>query len=108
MQDVHQPNRRRNRRLKIGQPFRLRPTDPHVESFEDIGTTKNVSRDGFYFLTPCHSYQEGMRLFVTLPYHSSAEPGDHEYIGQVIRMELLEGGQRGVAVQLLSELNAKQ
>jgi hypothetical protein len=106
MQDVHQPNRRRNRRLKIGQPLQVRPTDPQHEPFEDFGTTKNVSRDGFYFLSSRQSYREGMRVFVTLPYHSPAEPGDHQYIGQVIRIELLSDGQRGIAVQLLSSLTA--
>lgn len=106
MQDAHQPNRRRNRRIKIGQPLRLRPSDPYVESFEDIGTTRNVSRDGFYFLSQRQSYKEGMRVFVTLPYHSPADPGDHEYVGQVTRVELFDEGQRGIAVQLLSSLTA--
>ena len=102
MHDVPQQNRRRNRRLKIGQPFRLRPTDPRPEDFEETGTTKNVSRDGIYFVSQKGSYKEGMRLFVTLPYHSPSEPGDHEYVGQVTRVELFSDGQRGVAVQLLS------
>ncbi len=104
MQDSHQPNRRRNRRIKIGQSFLLRPTDPHIESFEEMGTTKNVSREGFYFLSQRQTYKEGMRLFVTLPFHSPADPGDHEYLGQVIRVELLGDGQRGVAIQLLSSV----
>lgn len=102
MHDALQQNRRRNRRLKIGQPFRLRPTDPRPEDFEETGITKNVSRDGIYFVSQRGSYKEGMRLFVTLPYHSPSEPGDHEYVGQVTRVELFSEGQHGVAVQLLS------
>ncbi len=106
MQDLHQPNRRRNRRLKIGQPLKVRPSDPHAEVFEELGTTKNVSREGIYFLSQRSSYKEGMRLFVTLPYHSPVDPSDHEYIGQVIRVELLSDGQHGIAVQLLSSVSA--
>jgi hypothetical protein len=105
VQDIRQQNRRRNRRLKIGQPLKLRPTDPHLDPFEDISVTKNVSRDGFYFLTHLLSYKEGMRVFVTLPYHSPNKPGDHEYVGQVIRIEPLAEGQTGVAIQLLSALS---
>ena len=106
MQDIRQQDRRRSRRIKIGQPLKLRPSDPRGEPFEDIGTTRNVSRDGFYFLTQNKSYNEGMRLFVTLPYHSPADLRDHEYLGQVIRVELLDDGQWGVAVQLLSSVTA--
>ncbi|GAC1677178.1 MAG: hypothetical protein PVS2B2_13400 [Candidatus Acidiferrum sp.] len=106
MQDIRPQDRRRSRRLKIGQPLRLRPSDPSAESFEEIGTTRNVARDGFYFLTRRVSYREGMRLFVTVPYHSPADLLDQQYLGQVIRVELLDDGQRGVAVQLLSSLSS--
>lgn len=106
MPNIRPQDRRRTRRLKIGQPLKLRPSDPRIENFVDIRTTKNVSRDGLYFITRLDSYHEGMRLFVTLPFHSPADPGDREYIGQVLRIERLDSSERGIAVQLLSSSNS--
>jgi hypothetical protein len=39
--------------------MKLRPSSPRSESFEEIATTRNVSREGFYFLTKREYYQEG-------------------------------------------------
>ena len=47
---------------------------PRGELFKEIGTTSNVSQEGFYFLTKGEHYEEGMRLLVTLPYHSPRRP----------------------------------
>lgn len=102
MPEIRPQDRRRSRRLKIGQPLRVRPTDPRTGSFEDSSTTRNVSREGFYFLTKQRAYQEGMRLFVALPYHAPGDLRNHEYLGQVLRVDTLEGGQWGIAVQLLA------
>jgi hypothetical protein len=104
MQYPSQPYPRRSRRVKMGQPVKLTSSDPRGEAFEDIETTKNVSPNGLYFTTQRECYHEGMRLFVTLPYHALSDSRNREYVGQVIRVELLEGGQRGVAIQLLSSL----
>ena len=104
MQETARQYLRRSRRINIGQPVRLIPSIPRGELFEEVGTTSNVSREGFYFLTKRDHYQEGMRLLVTLPYHCPRERGDRGYLGQVVRVELLPDGQRGVAVQLLSSV----
>lgn len=69
--------------------------------FEEIGTTSNVSCEGFYFLTKREHYYEGMLLLVTLPYHLPRDRRDRDYLAQVVRVELLDDGQRGVAVQHL-------
>ena len=97
---MSQPERRRSRRVKIGQLLKVRPSGPQDEHFEDICKTINASPKGLYFITRRDSYYAGMRLFVTLPYR--------EYLGQVVRIEQLENGRRGVAVQILSsvDLNA--
>ena len=92
-----QPEQRRSRRITIGQPVKVRPSDPQEERFEDISKTVNASRKALYFITGRDSYYIGMRLYVTLPYS--------EYLGQVVRIEQLEDGRRGVAVQLLSPLD---
>jgi len=102
MQGRGTQERRRSRRLKIGQPLKVVPTNPDGGIREDTGTTRNVSREGFYFLTKKKGYREGMRLFVTLPYHAPGDLRNHQYLGQVIRVDALESGDWGVAVQLLS------
>src|SRR5579863_4179517 len=104
MQGLRPQDRRRSRRLKIGQPLKLRPTDPQVAVFEDFSTTKNVSREGIYFLTQKKAYLEGMRLFVTLPYHGPNDMRNHEYVGQVLRVDMSREDQWGVALQLLTPL----
>jgi hypothetical protein len=95
--------RRRSRRLKIGQALKVRPSDPDAEAFEDSATTNNVSRDGIYFLTMRKVYREGMRVFVILPYHGPGDQRNHEYVGQVTRVDASGENRWGVAVQLLSE-----
>jgi len=107
MQEIRQQERRRSRRIRIGQPLKVSPSDPHDTHFEETATTKNVSRDGIYFLSKNEAYHEGMRLFVTLPYHFPSAPHDLEYLGQVARIENLPDGYRGIAVQLLSSINTK-
>ena len=107
MQEIRQQERRRSRRIRIGQPLRVAPSDPHDIPFEETATTRNVSREGIYFLSKKATFHEGMRLFVTLPYHSPSDPHDLEYIGQVTRIENLPDGSYGIAVQLLSSIAAK-
>jgi hypothetical protein len=106
MQEIRQQERRRSRRIRIGQPLKVRPSDPRDADFEETATTKNVSRDGIYFLSKNQTYRAGMRLFVTLPYHFPSDPHDLQYLGQVARIEDLPDGNRGIAVQLLSSFNS--
>jgi PilZ domain len=108
MQQIARPYHRRGRRINVGLPVRLTPSIPRGELFEEIGTTSNVSREGFYFLAKREHYQEGMRLLVTLPYHFPPERGDHGYLAQVVRVELLDNGQRGIAIRLLSSVRGPQ
>ena len=108
MESIRPQDRRRSRRLRIGQPLKVRPTDPRGEVFEDISKTKNVSREGIYFLTQRKAYLEGMRLFVTLPYHGAGDLRNHEYVGQVLRVDASQEDQWGVAVQLLSPITGEK
>ena len=108
MQETVRKYHRQSRRVTITQPVRLCPAGQSGQFFEEIGATENISREGFYFLIHRDYYLEGMRLFVTLPYHFPRHRGDREYIGQVVRVKLLGDGQRGVAVQLLSSVGGPQ
>jgi hypothetical protein len=102
MYDKRQTERRRTRRVRMKQGLRVRPTSPKDGEFEEIGTTTNVSQDGVYFVTKRDAYHEGMRLYVTVPYHSPFSPQNYEYLGQIARVDDLAGGQRGIAVKFLS------
>jgi hypothetical protein len=97
-------DKRRSRRIRIGQPLKIRASDPKDGGFEEMNVTKNVSREGIYFLTPKTAYTEGMRVYVSVPHHTPSDPQDREYLGQVVRVEKLAEGQCGVAVQLLTEV----
>jgi PilZ domain len=99
------PERRRSRRIRIGQPIKVRASHPK-DGFEETNITKNVSRDGIYFISGLHVYSEGMRLYVTVPHHMPRDPQDREYLAQVARVERLPEGQNGVAVQFLAEVKA--
>jgi|SRR5271165_3138762 len=94
--------KRRSRRIRIGQPLKIRASDPKGQTIEETNTTKNVGREGIYFVSGKASYYEGMRVFVNVPFHNPAHPQDHEYLGQVVRVEELPDGQWGVAIQFLS------
>jgi hypothetical protein len=90
--------RRRNRRVKLSQPVRLRPTDTFYT--EEVQTTLTVSRDGLYFTTALNHYHVRMRVRVTFPYHPS-DPVSTEYVAEVVRVERLNDGRFGVAVRFL-------
>jgi hypothetical protein len=106
MHALNPQERRKTRRLRMGQPVRIRPSDPKDKYFEDTNTTKNVSRDGIYFVTKVSSYYEGMRLFVIVPHHMPRDPQDKEYLGQVVRVDPFPESQWGIAVQFLSDWRA--
>lgn len=108
MQSTARLYHRRSRRISLSQPVRLAPSLPGGERLEEITTTTNVSREGFYFVTSRDHYREGMRLLVTLPYHCPRDRSDREYLAQVVRIELLDESRRGVAVQLLSLVESPQ
>lgn len=107
MPPIGSTERRRSRRIKIGQPLKIRPSDPKDAQFEDTNVTTNVSRDGIYFVSKIRTYCEGMRLHVAVPHHSPRDEQDREYLGQVVRVDPLPEGRFGVAVQLLSPWMAK-
>jgi hypothetical protein len=83
------------------QGLRVCPTNPQDGTFEEISTTTNMSQGGIYFVTKRDNYREGMRLFITVPYHSPQSRQNYEYLGQVARVDTLENGQKGIAVTFL-------
>jgi hypothetical protein len=92
------PERRQKGRVKISREIRIRPADFSCGSFEEVRSTLNVSRNGFYFQTPHDRYHVGMRL----RFAPAAEPGtegDWGDKGDVVRVDR-HGNGFGVAVVL--------
>ena len=106
MDDIRQIEHRRSRRVRMKQALRVRPLDPKDGSFEELGTTKNFSQDGVYFVTQREVYHEGMRLSVTVPY-SATGTQNYEYHGKVTRVEELGNNQRGVAIRFVPSAATK-
>jgi PilZ domain-containing protein len=94
---VAEKERRAARRVKISRPILARPSDPKYD--EEVQNTLNTSRDGLYFATRAKHYHVGMRLSVTLGY-SPSDPCNSASFGEVVRIDRLEDGRFGIAVQI--------
>ena len=94
--------RRREHRAKVARPVYVEAEDANGELFEELRTTRDLGRWGFYFVTENGSYHPGMQV------HAIPAFGclNSEYEGEVVRVEHLTTGEFGVAVRLLSVLNA--
>ena len=97
---VRAQERREKRRVGVSLQVRLRPLEFNDGNFEEIKMTLNASRNSLYFFTQSERYYKGMRLRVTSPYNPSAESGNLEGMGEVVRVHPGDGG-FGVAVRLL-------
>jgi hypothetical protein len=97
--------RRGRGRIKLTQQARIRPSEPGGEQFDDIISTENISRQGFYFLTTRRSYRPKMRLFVTYPYSEGASSLLSEYLAEVVRVDQRDNAQWGIAIHLISTIN---
>jgi hypothetical protein len=89
---------RRERRLKIAQPIRVR-----AEDFGDsvqMGETLNMSRNGIYAVFPQNPFHIGMHVHVILGYRTG-DPVQHEWLTEVLRIERREEGQWGIAMKIL-------
>lgn len=86
--------------MRMKQALRVRPLDRKDGSFEELGTTKDVSQGGVYFVTQREVYYEGMRLSVIVPYSANGTQ-NYEYCGKVSRVEELGKGLKGVAVRFV-------
>jgi len=99
-----QAERRGSRRCKINQLMRIRPSDPEKEHFEDLRGSASVSRSGVFFQTSEPGYELGMRLFVTMPYSHDPAATNREYLAEVVRVDALPNGLKGIGIKLLMEM----
>ncbi|MGH9787634.1 MAG: PilZ domain-containing protein [Candidatus Acidiferrales bacterium] len=97
--------RRIHNRSHLKMPIRV--SGYHLgESLDEYTKTENVARGGLYFIST-QNYVRGIRLLVTYPF--SREPGaiNVDYPGEVIRLDELPEGKKGVAVKFLVSLGKK-
>ena len=98
------PERRGNRRCKITQLMRIRPSDPKKPHFEDLRGSVSVSRSGVYFQSSEPGYEVGLRLFVTMPYSNNPAALNREYLAEVVRRDVLPTGMFGIGIKILMEM----
>ncbi|MBI3406024.1 MAG: hypothetical protein HY046_11265 [Acidobacteria bacterium] len=97
--------RRNKGRAKLAQPIRVRPSEPSGHNFDEVLVSLNVCRDGVYFPTEQETYYKGMRVFITFPYNEGPGAINMEYIGEVVRIDQLSHGRKGIAVHLKMKVN---
>ena len=96
--------KRANPRAKLTRKLRIRPSDFCAENFEEIAASVNVSKRGVYFHTTLKYYRVGMCLFVTYPFTSIDDPIKSDYFAEVVRIDELADGKRGIAIHLRSTI----
>ncbi len=89
--------RRREKRARVSKPVYVKPIQAESADFEEVRTMKDFSRGGLYFTTERASYSAGMQLYVV----PAVGCLNFEYVGQVVRVDELPGGEYGVAVHVL-------
>ena len=89
-------------RAKISRMLRIRRSDEG--HFEEMPVSTNVSKHGIYFHTHLPNYHKGMRLFITYPFTFANDPLKSEYLAEVVRIDDLPDGKRGIAIHLRSSI----
>jgi len=89
---------RSERRLKIAQPVRIRAED--FAATVQVGETLNMARNGLYVICPENPFHVGMHVHLILGYRAG-DPVQHEWVGEILRIERREDGKWGVALRIL-------
>lgn len=98
MTDLLQRKERRSEpRAQIARPVYVESNDAHGNRFEEVRTTRDLNRFGFYFVTETSSYRPGMRVHTINTFGSV----NLEFVAEVVRVDPLPNGEFGVAIRLL-------
>lgn len=99
-----QPNggieRRRRKRAKISAQVHVHLANG-TESFEEVGKSIDVSRDGLLFIAGRARYWKGQKLDVTFPYSNAAAALNTPQAAEVVRSVDQGDGKFAVAVQFV-------
>lgn len=100
-----QPNggieRRRRKRAKITAQVHVRVVNG-TDSFEEVGKSVDVSRDGLLFTAAHVGYCKGQKLDVTFPYSNAAAALNTAQAAEVVRSIEQPDGKFAVAVQFIN------
>ena|ERR1700674_2093248 len=99
-------NQRRELRVRMSQRWRIHI--PDTDHPAEICSARDVSRSGLYFVTYSTHYLPGMKVRVIRNFDPDDQMSTEE-IGDILRVDSLRGGRKGVAIQLgaLTELVKK-
>jgi CheY-like chemotaxis protein len=97
--------RRRRKRAKITAQVHVRGGIGSVNTFEDLCTSIDVSRDGLLFTTIRKDYWVGQVLDVTFPYSSAATAINTAQRAKIVRMFENKDGRAAVAVHFEAAAN---
>jgi hypothetical protein len=90
-------NHRRELRARMSQRWRIRI--PDTDHPAEICSARDVSRSGLYFVTYSTHYLAGMKVCVIRNFDPDDQMSTEE-IGDIVRVDNLRGGRKGVAIQL--------
>ena len=90
-------DRRREPRVLVDRLVYVQLANSEGGHFEEVRCMRDLSRNGFYFITDRDSYQPGIQLHAVPAFGCL----NLEYLGEVVRVEQLPFGEFGVAVRLL-------
>ncbi|HTS10592.1 MAG TPA: response regulator [Candidatus Limnocylindrales bacterium] len=90
--------RRRRKRAKISAQVHVR-VESVAESFEEVCSSIDVSRDGLLFIAKRTNYSKGQLLQVTFPYSPAASALNQPQNAEVVRASDYGAGLLAVAVQ---------
>ena len=93
--------RRRRKRAKITAQVHVRLVNG-TESFEEVGRSIDVSRDGLLFIAARAGYWKGQKLDVTFPYSNAAAALNTPQTAEVVRSVEQADGKFAVAVQFIN------
>src|SRR5271154_1609131 len=79
------PERRRRRRAKISAQVHVRATNA-TDSFEEVCSSIDVSRDGLLFTAARTGYWKGQQLSVVFPYSNSASALNTSQVADIVRV----------------------
>ena len=104
MTAIPKKDKRRRHRVRLSCNIHIRPSLPGGHNFDEVLASENSSRDGFYAATTFTRFKKHMRVFVTVPFSTAPGAINRDYVGEIVRVDILPDGRYGIAVRLLDRL----
>lgn len=98
--------RRIHGRNRLRLPIRVKTYLP-VGAVDEVTRTENLARGGVYFVSK-HAYYKDLRLHIMYPYWTTPGALNVEYPAEVVRIDELPDGNKGIAVHFLVDLTRQK